>query len=50
MGNNIKLTMWDLIDNERRIYEQKQGLKREKPAVIKRKDIKPEEWERFFPK
>ena len=24
MGNNIKLTMWDLIDHERKIHEQKQ--------------------------
>ena len=50
MGNNIKLTMWDFIDNERRIHEQKQERKKEKPAVIKPKDIKPEEWERFIPK
>ena len=42
MGNNIKMTMWDLIDNERRIHEQKQGPKKEKPAGIKPKDIKPE--------
>ena len=45
MGNNIKLTMWDLIDNERRTHEQKQGPKKEKPSVIK-----PKEWERFIPK
>ena len=50
MGNNIKLTMWDLIDNERRIYEQMQGRKKEKPAVIKPKDYKPEEWERLIPR
>ncbi len=50
MGNNIKLTMWDLIDNERNLYEQRLGTKKEKKTVIQPKEIKPGEWEQFIPK
>ena len=50
MGNNIKLTMWDLIDHERILCEQRLGRKQEKKAAIQTKEINPEEWERFIPR
>ena len=50
MGNNIKLTMWDLIDKERVLYEQRMGLKQEKKIAVQPKEIKPAEWERLIPK
>ena len=51
MGNNIKLTRWDLIDAECRIFEQKYPeRKQEKPLKKdKFKKMGPKDWDRFIP-
>jgi hypothetical protein len=52
MGNVIKLTMWNLIDEEQRIFEQKNPdrSKSTKKIKIESDKYKPEDLDRFIPR
>lgn len=51
MGNNIKLTRWDLIDAERRIFEQKYPERNQEKQgkTDKFKKMAPKDWDRLIP-
>ena len=52
MGNVIKLTMWGLIDEEQRVFEQKNPdrSKSTKKVKIQPGKYKPEDLDRFIPR